>query len=465
MAKSKSIPEELGVFNYKSYKEIPPAKLAWITIKAEQQGKDPKMVHAGIKAKMARKNYRPTNNIITKKRITTKKLIKKQQTIYEQLKLSEFKDYGSIPAAKLAWITIKAKKQGKDPAKVHAKIQREMGSNKAVKKKPVKTKSPKSLSHLYKGTIKTHLYSMNQGITRTPEFEKKGLAGFAINVGTKCDNDCLYCSSGSMLRMHRSFKAVGRDPYDFGYAIIDRDKHIKVAKNAAHMRKRGLIELCTTTDAWCPSAWKYNLGRKCLEAVLKEPDWTIRVLTKNHEVENDFDLIKKYRDRVVVGISITATPDKNKIMQVIEINASTIKDRMKVMRKAHKQGLRTYAMLCPLLPGIADSPEQIDSYVQFAESIGAEEIFSEAVNPRGRSIILTQQALEEAGYAKEAICLESIRNQKNWSEYTYQLIKNLQKSVRKYSSIKKLRFLLYSSNLTDKHVKAIRKDDAGIKWL
>ena len=49
-----TIADELDIWNYKSYDDIPPAKRAWITIKAKQQGKDPKMVHAGIKAKMAR---------------------------------------------------------------------------------------------------------------------------------------------------------------------------------------------------------------------------------------------------------------------------------------------------------------------------------------------------------------------------------------------------------------------------
>lgn len=51
-----SIPEELHIFDYKSYEDIPAAKKAWVTIKAKQQGKDPVMVHAGIKAKMAKDN-------------------------------------------------------------------------------------------------------------------------------------------------------------------------------------------------------------------------------------------------------------------------------------------------------------------------------------------------------------------------------------------------------------------------
>ena len=42
-------------------------------------------------------------------------MAKKKQGIYEELNLSDYRNYESIPAAKKAWITIKAKQQGKDP--------------------------------------------------------------------------------------------------------------------------------------------------------------------------------------------------------------------------------------------------------------------------------------------------------------------------------------------------------------
>ena len=49
------IPEDLNIWDYKSYDDIPPAKKGWITIKAKKQGKNPVMVHAGIKARFNRK--------------------------------------------------------------------------------------------------------------------------------------------------------------------------------------------------------------------------------------------------------------------------------------------------------------------------------------------------------------------------------------------------------------------------
>lgn len=49
--------KQISIFEeFSSYDSIPPAKKAWITIKAKQQGKNPVMVHAGIKAAFTKKS-------------------------------------------------------------------------------------------------------------------------------------------------------------------------------------------------------------------------------------------------------------------------------------------------------------------------------------------------------------------------------------------------------------------------
>ncbi|MFC1764988.1 radical SAM protein [Planctomycetota bacterium] len=313
--------------------------------------------------------------------------------------------------------------------------------------------------------MRIHHYPLKSGITRTPEFERKGLATHAINVGTKCGHGCLYCSTGALLRMHPSFKACGENPFEFGYAIVDPTTPERVAVDAKRLKDRGLIQLCTTTDSWSPEAHEYRLGKQCLEAILNEPQWDVRILTKNASVKEDFSLIRQFRDRVQVGLSITSTPEKSEVIKIIEPNASDIEERMAAMRLAAAMGLRTYGMLCPLLPGIADSPEQVDQSVQFAVECNAEEIFAEPVNPRGNGLRLCQEALELWGYDREAQAIKSTRNRKAWSHYVVALVKNVQSSVRKYSKISKLRFLLYPKGLTESDLVEINKDDEGIVWL
>jgi len=129
------------------------------------------------------------------------------------------------------------------------------------------------------------------------------------------------------------------------------------------------------------------------------------------------------------------------------------------------RGLRTYGMLCPLLPGIAVSLEQIEQLVRFAVEYGAEEIFVEPVNPRGPGLKLTQQALANNGYAEEAAAIKGIRTQQGWSQYATQLVSNVQRSIRKLSDISRLRFMLYPSRLKQEDATQIRQDDEGVIWL
>jgi DNA repair photolyase len=300
------------------------------------------------------------------------------------------------------------------------------------------------------------------GITRTGH-EEKGLCQYACNTGFLCGHFCTYCSTPSILRMR--IKMLGYDPFEKNLCIVDPTTPERLAYDAAHKRKRGLIELCPLVDAWAPEAQKYDLGRACLQAILSQPGWTVRVLTKNAAVQKDFDLIEKYRDRVLVGLSITAPLEKSNVISVIEPRASSIRRRMEVLREAHERGLRTYGMLCPILPGIADSFDQIEELVQFVVECNVEEIFIEPVNPRGRGLKLTQEALSGSGYDDEANAIENIRKRNSWSRYVTGLVSRVQKNIRKQYDINRLRFLLYPSRLMEEHVAEIKKDDAGVVWL
>jgi hypothetical protein len=53
-------------------------------------------------------------------------------------------------------------------------------------------------------------------------------------------------------------------------------------------------------------------------------------------------------------------------------------------------------MFCPLLPGIADSPERIEQLVKFAVDFRVEEIFAEPVNPRASALSMTALFLLKA---------------------------------------------------------------------
>lgn len=320
-------------------------------------------------------------------------------------------------------------------------------------------------AHTHESSLRVHRWQLKTGITRTPEFEKKGLATHAVNVGTKCGHGCLYCSTGAVLRTHKSFRACGENPFGSGYVIIDPTTPERVVRDAKRIRRRGLVQLCTFTDAWAPEAQERNLGPRCLEAILSQPDWAVRILTKNAAIRDDFDFLEEHRDRVLVGVSITAPLHRGASIHLLEPNASSIQDRMLTMVEAAARGLRTYAMLCPLLPGIADSEEDVRRLIKFAVDCRAEEIFVEPVNPRGPGLRLCQEALEQNGWHTEADAFGRIRQKANWSSYVAELFSRVQQAVRRQSDISKLRFLLYPSGLASEDKVRIQSDDAGVVWL
>jgi DNA repair photolyase len=340
------------------------------------------------------------------------------------------------------------------------KIGRKKGFRKMVNKK-----KGKEMQNKKKTKDRSYTWEMKGGINRTKPFAEKGLAEFAVNVGTKCGHGCTYCSSGAILRMHDSFLDIGENPFGLDYSIVDPNTPQRVAADAARKRKRGMIQLCTTVDAWSPEAQKYDVGRRCLDAILAQSDWTVRILTKNAAIVKDFDLIKRHKDRVLVGLTLTGTPSKTDVISAIEPNASPLHERFDAMRQAHKLGLRTYAMLCPMMPGIADGQSEINELIRFAKEIGAEEIFAEAVNARGPGLKNTEHSLREAGFEEEARSVGAVRKTKNWSPYAADLVQKLQVAISRYGMDGKLRYLLYPKKLNEADRNRIRKNDAGIVWL
>jgi len=314
-------------------------------------------------------------------------------------------------------------------------------------------------------TLPVFRHARGVGITESPEFARKGLAEFAANVGLKCGHDCAYCSAASNVRMHPEFAAINRSAFDGGYAIVDPETPNRVARDARRIRRLGCVQLCTLTDAWAPEAQVHDLGRRCLEAILNEPGWTVRILTKNSAVLRDVDLIDRHRDRVVVGLSLTGLPDAQSAISVLEPHASPITERIEALREAHQRGLRTYGMLCPLLPLIADDPGSVERLVELCLEVGAEEIFAEPVNARGPGLRRCEEALAAAGMTREAEAIGTIRHHAGWSGYTLRLLRTVQQAAATHNCIGRLRFLLYPEHLSPSDLQEVRRDDRGIVWL
>ena len=313
--------------------------------------------------------------------------------------------------------------------------------------------------------LNVYEHSKDMGISKTPKFEEKGLCNYAVNVGVICGHQCTYCSSGGTLRRNPVFTNIQQTSFKRGYAIIDPDTLARISQDPPMLTEEDIVQLCTLDDAWSPEAQEYGLGRKCLQFLLEKTPAQVRILTKNAAVAEDFDVLKKYPKRVIVGLSTGVPASREDAAAVVEPNTSSIRDRLAALKKASKMGLRTFGMICPCLPGVADSEAALDEMFDAVLECDVEDIWLEPVNYRPPVLITTSLALLDAGLDVDAQAIDTIRKKVNWSIYATALIKMAIGVADRHGVLDNLHILLYPKKLSPEHVAELKRYKRGIIWL
>lgn len=303
----------------------------------------------------------------------------------------------------------------------------------------------------------------NCGITRSPEFEKKTLATHALNVGLLCGHGCLYCSTPALLRTRSSlfseFEGSVFKAFAAGESVIDPNTPDRLGRALSALKPTDTVMLSTLTDAWSPEAQEHDLGRRCLEKLLRGSAAKVRVLTKNAAVTNELDLLAEYRDRVVLGLSITAPLSKAKVAEVLEPRTSPIQTRLDALRAAHEAKVPVFGMLCPCLPGVADRQDDLDEMLAMIQPFNPVTIWAEPVNPRGPGLSLCQDALAEAGLFAIANEVRFIRGQLEHAHYTARLIRTLNEAATTAGLKGRLKILIYDDGMQ------FSGDSSSVIWL
>lgn len=114
-----------------------------------------------------------------------------------------------------------------------------------------------------------------------------------------------------------------------------------------HKKKPGRVWVSGVCDPYQPLEAKYKLTRQCLE-ILAQNDWPVVVQTRSPLVLRDIDILKAGRD-FEVGLSVTTADDD--IRRLFEPQAPPVNERIETLEVLHRAGIRTYAMIAPMLPG------------------------------------------------------------------------------------------------------------------
>ncbi len=163
---------------------------------------------------------------------------------------------------------------------------------------------------------------------------------YALNPYVGCSHACAYCYARFMKRFTGHKEQWG----EFVDVKINAPELLALE---AKKKKVGRVWISGVCDPYQPLERKYMITRKCLE-ILVENGWPITIQTKSPLVLRDFEILRRSRD---AEVCFTITTADERIRKIFEPGAPTSVKRIEALGKLHSAGIRTLAMIAPILPG------------------------------------------------------------------------------------------------------------------
>lgn len=186
-----------------------------------------------------------------------------------------------------------------------------------------------------------------------------------MNVYRGCEHGCVYC-----------FARPGHEYLGFS-AGLDFESRIVVKEEAPELLRQALrkpswkprtIMMSGNTDPYQPAERRLRLTRACLE-VLAEARNPVALITKNHAVTRDLDLLGELATHGAVGVTVSVTTLRRELQRAMEPRTSTPLRRLDAIRALADAGVPVGVNLAPVIPGLTD--EEIPAILEAAREAGA----------------------------------------------------------------------------------------------
>jgi DNA repair photolyase len=168
---------------------------------------------------------------------------------------------------------------------------------------------------------------------------KSKVFDYVVNPYVGCQHGCTYCYARFMKRF-----TGHREPW--GEFVDVKINAPELLQREIEKRPPGRVWVSGVCDPYQPLERKYGLTKRCLE-ILRRHGWPITVQTKSPLVLRDVNLLKG-TNGTEVGLSVTTGDER--VRELFEPSAPPIKQRIKALEELHLAGIRTFAMIAPMLP-------------------------------------------------------------------------------------------------------------------
>jgi DNA repair photolyase len=195
---------------------------------------------------------------------------------------------------------------------------------------------------------------------------------WTINPYRGCEFGCRYCYA----RYTHEFMEM-RDGMEFEQKIYVKQHAADLLRHELRQVKPGeSIALGTATDPYQPAERRYEVTRGILEEFARHRGFELGIVTKSNMVERDLELLKEVAKTNRLSVHITITTLDVELARILEPRAPRPDLRLDAVRTLAQAGLRVGLSCSPVVPGITDSPKDLESLIRAASESGADYVFA-----------------------------------------------------------------------------------------
>lgn len=188
---------------------------------------------------------------------------------------------------------------------------------------------------------------------------------YSLNPYQGCEHGCIYCYA------RNSHAYWGYEPaMDFESKILYKPKAAELLEKA-FMKKSWEghpVMLSGNTDCYQPAERKLQINRSLIKVFLKFKN-PLGIITKNHLILRDLDLLKEMAEQELVHVYHSITTQDEALRRKMEPRTSSSYWRLKSIEKLSEAGIPVGVMIAPIIPGL--NSHEIPSIAKAAADAGA----------------------------------------------------------------------------------------------
>lgn len=175
-----------------------------------------------------------------------------------------------------------------------------------------------------------------------------------MNLYRGCTHGCIYCDSRS--------KIYGMD-HKFEDIEV-KENSLQLLKRELRKRQPSMIGTGAMTDPYIPLEKRLKYVKNALELIY-DFGFGFTCITKSDLILRDLELLKKINEKTRVVVQMTLTTADDDLCSILEPHVCTTSRRVEVLKILDEAGIPTVVWLCPILPYINDTYENINSILDY----------------------------------------------------------------------------------------------------